>query len=160
MDPPYNARQYATNYHILETISKYDNPTISGKTGLREYQQQKSNFCSKPKVKNEFKKIVKNTTAKYILLSYNNEGLMSIKDVQEILSLRGKPKTYILKYKRFKADKTENRNHKADSTYEYLHFVKCEWNKNNVEINDFPIIEIDDDMMNNQTKLVDKDGTI
>lgn len=160
LDPPYNARQYATNYHMLETISRYDNPKISGKTGLREYQQQKSNFCSKPKVKNEFKKIVQDTNAKYILLSYNNEGLMSIKDVQEILSLRGKPKTYILKYKRFKADKTENRNHKADSTYEYLHFVKCEWNKHNVEINDFPIIEIDGDMINNQTKLVDKDGTI
>jgi adenine-specific DNA-methyltransferase len=153
LDPPYNARQYATNYHILETIARYDNPNISGKTGLREYQQQKSNFCSKPKVKNEFKKIVKETNAKYILLSYNNEGLMSIKDVQEILSLRGNPKTFILKYKRFKADKTENRNHKADSTYEYLHLVKCDWNKDTVTGKEFPIIEIDNDIINNQTKL-------
>ena len=155
LDPPYNARQYATNYHILETISRYDNPNISGKTGLREYQQQKSNFCSKPNVKNEFKKIVQDTNVKYILLSYNNEGLMSIKDVQEILSLRGNPQTFILKYKRFKADKTENRNHKADSTYEYLHLVKCDWNKDTVTTSQFPIIEIDDDMINNQTNLSD-----
>lgn len=27
-------------------------------------------------------------------------------------------------YQRFKADKTENRNHKADSTTEYLHILK------------------------------------
>ena len=53
---------------------------------------------------------------------------MTIKDVQDILSLRGEPKTFILKYKRFKADKTENRNHKSDFTYEYLHFVKCDGN--------------------------------
>ena len=28
LDPPYNERQYAPNYHILETIAKYDNPEI------------------------------------------------------------------------------------------------------------------------------------
>jgi adenine-specific DNA-methyltransferase len=28
LDPPYNARQYSANYHILETIAKYDNPQI------------------------------------------------------------------------------------------------------------------------------------
>ena len=38
LDPPYNQRQYATNYHILETIAKYDNPNIHGKTGLRDYE--------------------------------------------------------------------------------------------------------------------------
>src|SRR3989339_56590 len=31
LDPPYNQRQYATNYHLLETVAKYDNPKIHGK---------------------------------------------------------------------------------------------------------------------------------
>ena len=30
------------------------------------------------------------------------------------------------KYQRFKADKTENRNHKQDCVIEYLHYVKVE----------------------------------
>lgn len=153
LDPPYNARQYCSNYHLLETISKYDNPVISGKTGLRDYEKQKSNFCSGNKVKEEFKKIVKATNAKYILLSYNNEGLMTIKEVQEILSLRGEPKTFILKYKRFKADKTENRNHKSDFTYEYLHFVKCNENRDEIKNKNFSIVEIDSNILNNLTKL-------
>ena len=34
IDPPYNNRQYGDNYHILETIAKYDNPQIHGITGL------------------------------------------------------------------------------------------------------------------------------
>ena len=42
LDPPYNHRQYSTNYHLLETIAKYDNPEIHGKTGLRNYEKQKS----------------------------------------------------------------------------------------------------------------------
>ena len=37
LDPPYNQRQYAPNYHILETIAKYDNPEIKGVSGLRNY---------------------------------------------------------------------------------------------------------------------------
>jgi len=28
LDPPYNERQYSSNYHMLETIAKYDNPKI------------------------------------------------------------------------------------------------------------------------------------
>jgi adenine-specific DNA-methyltransferase len=51
LDPPYNQRQYATNYHLLETIAKYDHPEIHGKTGLRNYENQKSLYCSRTKVK-------------------------------------------------------------------------------------------------------------
>ena len=50
LDPPYNERQYLPNYHLLETIAKYDNPKINGKTGIREYTNQKSNYCIKRKV--------------------------------------------------------------------------------------------------------------
>jgi len=77
-------------------------------------------------VKQAFTEVVQKTHAKYLLVSYNNEGLMSLKEVQEILALRGRPKTFLFAHRRFKADKTENRNHKADATTEYLHFVKCE----------------------------------
>ena len=41
-DPPYNSREYLPNYHILETVAKYDNPTITGITGMRDYSGQKS----------------------------------------------------------------------------------------------------------------------
>jgi adenine-specific DNA-methyltransferase len=36
----------------------------------------------------------------------------------------GKYSCFEKSYKRFKADKTENRNHKAKSTYEYLHILE------------------------------------
>ena len=58
LDPPYNHRQYATNYHLLETIAKYDNPKIYGKTGLRDYDKQKSLYCSRSQVKKKFKDLI------------------------------------------------------------------------------------------------------
>jgi len=125
LDPPYNHRQYATNYHLLETISKYDNPKIHGKTGLRDYQDQKSLYCSGPQVKRAFKGLILKAKAKYIFLSYNNEGLMTLDDIKKIMSLRGKYGYFAKEYNRFKADKSENRNYIANKTIEYLHYVVC-----------------------------------
>ena len=121
LDPPYNARQYCTNYHVLETIAKYDNPELSGVTGLREYSEQKSLFCSKRTVAAAFEDLIKNANFKYIFLSYNNEGLMSLDTIKEIMSKYGEYSFYTQEYKRFKADKDANRNIIANSTTEYLH---------------------------------------
>ena len=126
LDPPYNHRQYATNYHLLETIAKYDNPKIHGKTGLREYESQKSLYCSRSQVKKAFKDLILKAKAKYIFLSYNNEGLMTLDDIKEIMSLRGNYGNFTKDYNRFKADRTENRDYKATKTLEYLHYVVCE----------------------------------
>ena len=125
LDPPYNQRQYATNYHLLETIAKYDNPEIHGKTGLREYEDQKSLYCSRTQAKKAFRDLILKAKVKYIFLSYNNEGLMTLDDIKEIMSLRGKYGSFTKDYGRFKADKSENRDFKAEKTVEYLHYVVC-----------------------------------
>lgn len=122
MDPPYNQRQYGSNYHLLNTISIYDEFEPNGKTGLREYNR--SSFCKKKEVSDAFEDLIKSAKFKYIFLSYNNEGLMSEEEVKTIMSNYGEYSLETTVYQRFKADKTENRNHKADSTIEYLHILK------------------------------------
>ena len=74
LDPPYNSRQYCANYHVLETIARYDNPVLKGKTGLRDSNDQKSKYCSKRTLASEFENLIANAKFKYIFLSYNNEG--------------------------------------------------------------------------------------
>ena len=122
LDPPYNARQYGANYHLLNTIAKYDHFIPKGKTGLRDYA--KSLYCYKSGVLRVFEDLIKNANFKYIFLSYNNEGLMSATDVRKIMFKYGKYDLSETDYQRFKTDKTENRNHKADSTKEYLHILE------------------------------------
>lgn len=121
LDPPYNARQYCTNYHVLETIARYDNPILNGKTGLRDYSSQKSLFCSKRTVDKTFDDLISHADFKYIFLSYNNEGLMSLDTIKAIMSKYGKYTCYTKDYRRFKADKDENRQIAADATTEYIH---------------------------------------
>ncbi len=121
LDPPYNHRQYGANYHLLNTISLYNNFTPQGKTGLREYTR--SNYCTKKGIRNSFEELIKYAKFKYIFLSYNNEGLMSEKTTKDIMEKYGKYKLVKKQYQRFKADKTENRNHKANNTFEHLHIL-------------------------------------
>lgn len=121
LDPPYNARQYCTNYHVLETIAKYDSPVLYGKTGLRDYSEQKSDFCSSRTVAEAFEDIIRNADFEYIFLSYNNEGLMSFDEIREIMQRYGEYEMFSTDYRRFKADTDQNRNHKSDKTVEYLH---------------------------------------
>lgn len=122
LDPPYNHRQYGANYHLLNTIAKYDDFIPSGKTGLRDYER--SAWCIKSKVAGVFEDLIKDAKFKHIFLSYNNEGLMGIDDVRQIMSRYGKYDLIQTDYQRFKADKTDARNHKANSTIEYLHVLE------------------------------------
>ena len=122
LDPPYNARQYGANYHLLNTIALYDTFKPKGKTGLRDYK--KSLYCSKASVINVFDDLIKNAEFKYIFLSYNNEGLMSVDDIKATMSKYGKYGLVSKNYQRFKADKEESRNHKANKTEEYLHILE------------------------------------
>lgn len=83
-DPPYNTREYLPNYHILETIARYDNPIIKGITGLRPYQKQKSDFCKKNKAREAFETLIRDANARYILISYNNEGILSTEELKNL----------------------------------------------------------------------------
>lgn len=121
LDPPYNARQYCANYHVLETIARYDSPELKGKTGLRDYSKQKSDFCSPRTVVDAFDDVIKNANFEYIFLSYNNEGLMPFKTIKEIMQRYGQYEMFSTDYRRFKADTDENRKHKSNKTVEYLH---------------------------------------
>ena len=122
LDPPYNNRQYGANYHLLNTIARYDSFDPRGKTGLREYA--KSLYCSKNEAQKVFENLIEKTQFNYIFLSYNNEGIMPIETIRKIMEQYGKYDFAVTNYQRFKADKDENRNYKATGTKEYLHILE------------------------------------
>lgn len=123
LDPPYNQRQYAPNYHILETIAKYDNPIIKGITGMRSYENEKSNFCNHKMALNELSKIVNNANYKYLIMSYNNEGLMSKEEILSIMSKKGKVKFVEFNYTRFKSNNNGSSKFKKE-ILEQLYILK------------------------------------
>lgn len=116
LDPPYNQRQYAPNYHILETISKYDNPVIKGVSGLRDYAEQKSSFCNSTSALNELSKIASKAQFKTLILSYNTEGIMPQEQIITTLKQFGKVELAEFEYPRFKSN-----NNGESSEKKYIH---------------------------------------
>lgn len=96
LDPPYNGRQYMPNYHLLETIAKYDYPEIKGITGIRIDPDKMSDFCKKAKAEHAFRKLLDNLNCRYILLSYNNESLLSTEAMSQIIQDSGIRQTFKL----------------------------------------------------------------
>lgn len=104
LDPPYNQRQYAPNYHILETIARYDNPSIYGIAGLRDYSTQKSKFCNKTTALSELEKVIKEAKYSTLILSYNTEGIMPQNDIKNIMNKYGSVELVEFDYLRFKSN--------------------------------------------------------
>ena len=106
IDPPYLKRQYAANYHILETLARGDEPEAIGVSGLRPWRDQYSDFCSKVKIRRAFEKIFVNTDCQHFLISYSEEGLLKIEELEDFFSNFGKVRTSTFSTKRFKSRKS------------------------------------------------------
>ena len=73
VDPPYNSRQYSRFYHVLETLTKWDNPQLYGAT-LKPRRENMSDYC-RENAKYKFFELVNDINTKYLVVSYNNTYL-------------------------------------------------------------------------------------
>jgi adenine-specific DNA-methyltransferase len=125
VDPPYNTRQYSTNYHLLETLALGDEPQLRGVAGLRPDDGKKSAYCKTGVAEERLEKLVSSTRANWILMSYNSEGLIPNERVVEILAQRGNVEVYACEYPRYRSDADgDNRRYKSNGTVqEMLYWV-------------------------------------
>jgi adenine-specific DNA-methyltransferase len=110
LDPPYNNRCYSSNYHLLETIAKGVVPkiklvgTTESKAGLTE-GLVKSKWCQKKTVGPELEKYLQ-MNPDIIIMSYNSDGLLSKKDVLNLMEKYGKTTVTEVEYKKYKSNNT------------------------------------------------------
>ncbi|PTJ48732.1 DNA adenine methylase, partial [Staphylococcus simulans] len=81
IDIPYNNRQYASNYHLLENIAKNNKPKLKGKTKIFDWSHLKSKYSMKLKAYDTLEDLIKNLDTTYLVLSYNDEGIIKYNDL-------------------------------------------------------------------------------
>lgn len=91
-DPPYNKHPYNIYYFLLDIINDW-NMDISIPNTYRGQPKNwiKSPWCSFSKAKDMFDKLIKQTKekTKFLLLSYNNGGIIPIKEIDSLLNKYG-----------------------------------------------------------------------
>jgi adenine-specific DNA-methyltransferase len=90
LDPPYNQHSYLGNYHIWESLVRWDKPSVYGVACKREdCRSRKSLFNSKPRAFQALKDVVQGLCATYLVLSFNDEGYIDRHSMESLLASRG-----------------------------------------------------------------------
>jgi adenine-specific DNA-methyltransferase len=131
LDPPYNARQYSSYYHVPELLARgwFDGePELRGKTGLIPDADRKSKWSIAGECVGAFRDLIANVNARFVLLSYNNEGIIPGEAVEEVFGEFGKAGTFrkhALDYSRYRSDRDhEQRVYKSDIVTEFVYTVE------------------------------------
>lgn len=121
LDPPYTKRQYSAYYHILETLAAEDEPKLVGKSGLRPWKEQASDYCYKRKAVKKLKELIKSLKCEHIFVSYSEDGHIQHDELLEILSEFGSPRVTEFDYNRYKSNNGTKKNRFLK---ERLYYVK------------------------------------
>ncbi|HEY9059183.1 MAG TPA: DNA adenine methylase [Pseudobacteroides sp.] len=127
IDPPYTVTQYVSAYHMFETIAKYDSPDIKGVGGKRGRGNKNSLYAQRTKAFQAFEDLFRQINYKHILLSYSNQGLVSIEDLVELAELFAKDgRVYIesIDYREYQNHRSSNKRNGESLNEVIIYFQK------------------------------------
>lgn len=90
LDPPYNQHRYVGNYHVWETLVRWDAPDVEGVACKRVAAREvKSDFNSRVRIEAAFDDVVRRVRAEHLVVSFSDEGFLSREAISRSLSARG-----------------------------------------------------------------------
>lgn len=92
LDPPYNQHRYFTNYHIWETLIRWDAPKAYGVARKRvdaRDEETKSIFNKKREMPAALAQVIRDVKADVVILSFSDEGFVPVEDLVKVCEGRG-----------------------------------------------------------------------
>ena len=87
IDPPYNQHSYLGNYHIWETLVRWDAPPIYGVACKRDdVRRRQSVFNSRPRFEQAMRDMLSAVRAPVLIVSFSNEGFLERERFEELLA--------------------------------------------------------------------------
>ncbi len=102
IDPPYNQHSYFSNYHVWETLIRWDAPETYGIANKRvDCREVKSDYNSKRRARKAFDDLLQKLDVPWMFVSFNNEGYHDPRHVYEMLSEHGYVNFVEVDFKRY-----------------------------------------------------------
>lgn len=98
-DPPYTTHNYASYYHIWDTLVKNNVSEVSGIINRRK-DILKSRYNRRQEALEAMSELILDTQSKYIIISYNNEGIILFEDLISVCKQKGVVDVIEIDYKR------------------------------------------------------------
>ena len=91
VDPPYNQHSYLGNYHIWESLVRWDKPAVYGVACKRvDVRERQSVFNSRPRFGAAMQQLLAAIQAPVIVVSFSNEGYLTRDDMERMLRQIGR----------------------------------------------------------------------
>jgi adenine-specific DNA-methyltransferase len=122
-DPPYNQHPYASNYFMLNMINEYDGKMKiqDGVSGIAK-EWNRSSYNKRIKAEEAMEQLIRDTMSKYIMISYNNEGIIPFNTLKNIFEKYGKVEILKQEYNTYRGSR--NLNSRSIKTEEYLWIIE------------------------------------
>jgi adenine-specific DNA-methyltransferase len=115
LDPPYNQHSYLGNYHVWETLVRWDQPEVYGIARKRtDCRTRRSAFNGKSSIGPALSRTVAALQCPVIVLSFNDEGHLTREAVLEILGARRHLRVLEIPYGRYVGAKIGIHNPKGE----------------------------------------------
>ena len=102
IDPPYNQHSYMGNYHVWESLVRWDKPDTYGVANKRvQCKEYKSDFNSKRRIHQGLEAVFSAVRCKHLLVSFNNEGYVEREEMIALLSDKGHVGVVAVDFKRY-----------------------------------------------------------
>ncbi len=104
LDPPYNQHSYLGNYHVWESLVRWDQPEVYGKACKRvDVRQRKSPFNSKRAIQQALDTVLDalHGRVRTLVLSFSDEGFLSREALVDQLSRLGRVETLARSHRRY-----------------------------------------------------------
>ena len=122
LDPPYNQHPYGSNYFMLNLILDYKYPENTSKISGIPENWNRSDYNKNQKALQSLTELVEKIKARYVLISFNSEGFISVEQMTEMLKKFGKPKVLETRYNAFRGSR--NLNSRELHVKEYLYLLE------------------------------------
>jgi adenine-specific DNA-methyltransferase len=122
LDPPYNQHPYGSNYFMLNLILDYTYPAKTSRVSGIPTDWNRSNYNKSRNAGIALTDLVTNIKAKYILISFNSEGFISLGEMRDILNKIGKVEILETQYNTFRGGRNLTR--RGIHVKEYLYLLE------------------------------------
>ena len=128
LDPPYNQHSYLGNYHIWETLVRWDAPDVYGVACKRvDCRERTSPFNSKRKIRDAMAAVLAAVRGRYLLVSFSNEGFIAREEMEDMLSAYGRVTTQEVAFDRYVGARIGIYNPKGEKVGKVSHLKNIEY---------------------------------